>query len=132
MKFFVNATSILPLDCVITGKGDTRRITFVLRDNVAEESLETIWQQLHNVWSFSNPYEIVIFHPVPDEFLKNFLTPVKIISMRTENKGKKKTTVIYVASQDRGKVIGRKGSRITNIRALFSKYFGIDQLVLER
>lgn len=129
MSAFEKTTGVLPWDCVITGTKSTRRIVFVLKESMKVELLRKIQQQLKYNWSFSHPVEVVTFHPKAEAFLKNFLIPVEIKNLKIKNT-EQKTTYLSVAREDRGKVIGKKGSRIICLRMLLIRYFGIERFIL--
>jgi len=59
---------------------------------------------------------------------KNSIT-VQEIEIK-ENKNEKKTVIISVKPQDRGKAIGKEGSMIRKIKLLVTRHFEVDNVII--
>lgn len=59
---------------------------------------------------------------------KNSIT-VQDIEIK-ENKNEKKTVIISVKPQDRGKAIGKEGSMIRKIKLLVTRHFEVDNVII--
>jgi len=59
---------------------------------------------------------------------KNSIT-VQEIEIK-ENKNDKKTVIISVKPQDRGKAIGKEGSMIRKVKLLVTRHFEVDNVII--
>ena len=79
--------------------------------------------------------DVIPFSENLEEFIQFILNTsknavkVQSIEMR-ENKNQKRTVIITVLPQDRGKAIGKEGSMIRKIKVLVLRYFDVDNVII--
>ena len=79
--------------------------------------------------------DVIPFSENLEEFIQFILNTsknavkVQSIEMR-ENKNQKRTVIITVLPQDRGKAIGKDGSMIKKIKVLVLRHFDIDNVII--
>jgi N utilization substance protein A len=79
--------------------------------------------------------DVIPYSEKIDQFIQYILNTsknsIKVQNIEIkENKNEKKTVIISVRPQDRGKAIGKEGSMIRKIKLLVLRHFEVDNVII--
>ena len=125
MHYFESTTRSKLKDCFIDGNGI---LTFVVDGNVglAIGKNGAMFRKMQS--SLKKKIRIVAFSDSVEEFVKNFLQPLKIKGVRTAEDG---TVIISAEPESRGYVIGRGGSNLRVLEEAARRYFDVKEMRVE-
>ena len=122
MQYFESATRSKLKDCFVDGNGI---LTFVVEGNVglAIGKNGVTFRKLQS--SLKRKIRIVAFSDKVEEFVKNFLQPLKVKEIKLMED---KTVVITAGPESRGYVIGRGGSNLRVLEDAARRYFEVKEM----
>lgn len=138
ITLFNNISDAIIKDCLIFKSPDTNTeilIFLVKKEDVgkaigkAGEHVKDLMNKLHkkiDVLPFSEDLEEFIHF-----ILNTTKSSIKVESIEVkEGKSEKKTVIISVRPEDRGKAIGKDGSMIKKIKLLVLRHFMVDNVII--
>lgn len=122
MQYFESATRSKLKDCFVDGNGI---LTFVVEGNVglAIGKNGVTFRKLQS--SLKRKIRIVAFSDKVEEFVKNFLQPLKVKEIKLSEDH---TVLITAESESRGYVIGRGGSNLRVLEDAARRYFEVKEM----
>lgn len=123
-------TGALAVDC-IWDKPETR-VIFVIRRNDTGKVIGrggTTIRRLRD--HFQKQIDIVEYSENLENFAANTLAPAKTKNIEIHEKSGKKTVVVTVIPQERGKAIGKNGRNIQRSRLLLKRHFGVNNVIIQ-
>ena len=122
MHYFESTTRSKLKDCFIDGNGI---LTFVVDGNVglAIGKNGAMFRKMQS--SLKKKIRIVAFSDKVEEFVKNFLQPLKVREIKLMED---KTVVITAGPESRGYVIGRGGSNLRVLEEAARRYFEVKEM----
>jgi len=139
ISLFNNISGAIIKDCIIydTPESYGESIIFLVKkDDVGKaigkdgehvKDLTTKLQKKIDVIPFSEKLEVFIKY-----ILNTTKNSIKVNSIEVkEGKNFKKTVIISVRPQDRGKAIGKEGSMIRKVKKLVTRHFEIDNVIID-
>ena len=123
-------TGALAVDC-IWDKTATR-VIFVVRRNDTGKVIGrggTTIRRLRD--HFQKQIDIVEYSEKLENFAANTLAPAKTKKIEIHEKSGKKTVVVTVIPQERGKAIGKNGRNIQRSRLLLKRHFGVNNVIIQ-
>ncbi|MFX1515017.1 MAG: NusA-like transcription termination signal-binding factor [Promethearchaeota archaeon] len=123
-------TGALAVDCV-WDKTETRVIFVVKRNDTGKVIGRggTTIRRLRD--HFQKQIDIVVYSENVENFVANTLAPAKTKNIEIHEKSGKKTVVVTVIPQERGKAIGKNGRNIQRSRLLLKRHFGINNVIIQ-
>ncbi len=139
ISLFNNISGAIIKDCIIYDSPESYGeiiIFLVKKDDVGKaigkdgehvKDLTTKLQKKIDVIPFSEKLELFIKY-----ILNTTKNSIKVNSIEVkEGKNFKKTVIISVRPQDRGKAIGKEGSMIRKVKKLVTRHFEIDNVIID-
>ena len=122
MQYFESATRSKLKDCFIDGNGI---LNFVVEGNLglAIGKNGATFRKVQS--SLKRKIRIVAFSESVEEFLKNFLQPLKVKGVSKVEDG---TIIIKAEPESRGYVIGRGGSNLRVLEETARRYFDVKEI----
>ncbi|MBA7504101.1 Transcription termination/antitermination protein NusA [subsurface metagenome] len=134
ITLFNNLTGAVVKDCIVVpGKMGVRDkvIFLVLKEDVGKaigrngENVKVLKEKLQKT------IDIIGFSEDIKEFIQNILNTSKVRNVEIrENISKKKTVIITVAPEDKGKAIGKNGIMIKKTKLLVLRHFDVDNCIV--
>ncbi len=134
ISLFNNLTGAVVKDCIVVpGKMGVRDkvIFLVLKEDVGKaigrngENVKVLKEKLQKT------IDIIGFSEDIKEFIQNILNTSKVRNVEIrENISKKKTVIITVAPEDKGKAIGKNGIMIKKTKLLVLRHFDVDNCIV--
>jgi N utilization substance protein A len=123
-------TGALALDC-IWDKTESRVIFVVKRHDTGKVIGRggTTIRRLRE--HFQKQVDVVEYSERLEKFASNTLAPAKTQNVELHEKLGKKTVVITVIPQEKGKAIGKKGRNIQKSRLLLKRHFGVNNVIIQ-
>lgn len=130
MALFGDITGAEVKDCIVDQDGE--RIIFVVgaghlgiaigRRGLTIKRARTIMKR---------DIDVVEAADTPEGFVRNALAPAEVTNVKVQEQSKgRRVAVVTVASENRGRVIGRNGRNIERARILARRHHGIDAIIL--
>ena len=138
ISLFNNISGAIIKDCMIFNSPDNygEVIIFLVKKQDVGKAIGKNGENVKDLMAKLQKKIVVIpFSQKLDEFIQFILNTsknsVKVqgIEIR-ENKNQKKTVIITVRPQDRGKAIGKDGSMIRKIKELTLRHFEVDNVII--
>ncbi|MBN1215043.1 MAG: NusA-like transcription termination signal-binding factor [Candidatus Lokiarchaeota archaeon] len=139
ISLFNNISGAIIKDCIIYDTPESYGeiiIFLVKKDDVGKaigkdgehvKDLTTKLQKKIDVIPFSEKLEVFIKY-----ILNTTKNSIKVNGIEVkEGKNFKKTVIISVRPQDRGKAIGKEGSMIRKVKKLVTRHFEIDNVIID-
>lgn len=134
ISLFNNLTGAVVKDCIVVpGKMGVRDkvIFLILKEDVGKaigrngENVKVLKEKLQKT------IDIIGFSEDIKEFIQNILNTSKVRNVEIrENISKKKTVIITVAPEDKGKAIGKNGIMIKKTKLLVLRHFDVDNCIV--
>jgi N utilization substance protein A len=129
ITFFEKLTDARLHDCVISDDG--RSIIFVVKKGDMGIAIGKNGSKIKKVQRAIGKSVQVIEHTDDlNEFLNNFLSPVKILEVNLVEQDGKRIAKITVEKHEKGMAIGARGRRIQGLKKLAERYFGLADVVI--
>jgi len=129
ITFFEKLTDARLHDCVISDDG--RSIIFVVKKGDMGIAIGKNGSKIKKVQRAIGKSVQVIEHTDDlNEFLNNFLSPVKILEVNLVEQDGKRIAKITVEKHEKGMAIGARGRRIQGLKKLAERYFGLVDVVI--
>jgi N utilization substance protein A len=123
-------TGALAVDC-IWDKSETR-VIFVVRRNDTGKVIGRRGTTIRRLRDhFQKQIDIVEYSESLEIFAANTLAPAKTKNIEIHEKSGKKTVVVTVIPQERGKAIGKNGRNIQKSRLLMKRHFGVNNVIIQ-
>ncbi len=123
-------TGALALDCI--WDKTKSRVIFVVRRNDTGKVIGRGGTTIRRLREhFQKSIDIVEYSERPEVFVTNTLAPAKTQNVEIHEKSGKKTIVVTVIPQERGKAIGKNGRNIQRSRLLMKRHFGVNNVIIQ-
>ncbi|MGQ4872515.1 MAG: NusA-like transcription termination signal-binding factor [Promethearchaeota archaeon] len=138
MSLFNSITEAIVKDCVIfkLPENNTEVIIFLVKKQDVGKAIGKAGENVKSLISrLQKKIDIIPYSEDLNEFIQNILNttkdPIKVQNIEIkENKNGKKTVIISVNPQDRGKAIGKDGSMIKKVKELVLRHFKVDNVII--
>lgn len=123
-------TGALALDC-IWDKTESR-VIFVVRRHDTGKVIGRGGTTIRRLREhFQKQVDVVEYSEQLEKFASNTLAPAKTQNVELHEKSGKKTVVITVIPQEKGKAIGKNGRNIQKSRLLLKRHFGVNNVIIQ-
>ena len=138
MSLFNNISGAIIKDCLIFSipSSESDIIIFLVKKEDVGKAIGKAGENVKDLMNkIQKKIDVIPFSEDIYEFIKFiFKTTKNSINVQNieikESKSQKKTVIISVAPQDRGKAIGRDGSMIRKIKLLVTRHFEVDNVII--
>ncbi len=138
ISLFNNISGAIIKDCFIFKSHEDRAeiIIFLVKEEDVGKAIGKAGEHVKDLkLKLQKRIEIIAFSENLNQFIKNILQTTKnsieVINIKTkESQNQKKSIIITVRPQDRGKAIGKDGSMIRKIKELVLRYFKVDNVII--
>jgi len=138
ISLFNNISGAIIKDCLIFKNPDlsSEVIVFLVKEQDVGKAIGKAGEHVKDLKSKLNKkIDVIAFSEDLNKFIQNILQTTKNsilvqdIEVK-ESRNQKKTVIITVRPQDRGKAIGKEGSMIRKIKILVLRYFDVDNVII--
>jgi len=139
ISLFNNISGAIIKDCLSfkNPDGDAEVIIFLVKDEDVGKAIGKAGEHVKDLKSkLHKKIDVIAFSENLTQFIKNILQTTKNsivvqnIEIKESSRNQKKTVIITVRPQDRGKAIGKDGSMIRKIKELVIRYFEVDNVII--
>jgi N utilization substance protein A len=138
ISLFNNISGAIIKDCLIFKTPDTSSeiIIYLVKQEDVGKAIGKAGENVKELMNkIQKKIDVIPFSEDIYEFIKFiFKTTKNSINVQNievkESKNQKRTVIISVAPQDRGKAIGRDGSMIRKIKLLVTRHFEVDNVII--
>jgi len=138
ISLFNNISGAIIKDCIIFRTPDQQNevIIFLVKKEDVGKAIGKAGEHVKDLMNkLQKKIDVIPFSDNLNEFIQFiFNTTKNTIRVQNieikESKNQKKTVIISVAPQDRGKAIGREGSMIRKIKLLVLRHFDADNVII--
>ena len=138
ISLFNNISGAIIKDCLVfkNQEYNTEVIIFLVKEEDVGKAIGKAGEHVKDLKSKLNKkIDVIAFSEDLNRFIQNILQTTKnsIVVQDIEikeSRNLKKTVIITVRPQDRGKAIGKEGSMIRKIKELVLRYFDIDNVII--
>ena len=138
ISLFNNISGAIIKDCLIfrNQEHNTDVIIFLVKEEDVGKAIGKAGEHVKDLKSKLNKkIDVIAFSEDLDHFIQNILQTTKnsIVVQDIEikeSRNLKKTVIITVRPQDRGKAIGKEGSMIRKIKEIVIRYFDVDNVII--
>ena len=138
ISLFNNISGAIIKDCFIfkSPEDGTEVIIYLVKEEDVGKAIGKAGEHVKDLkLKLQKKIDIIAFSEDLNQFIKNILQTTKnsimVIDIETkESRNQKKTVIITVRPQDRGKAIGKDGSMIRKIKELVLRYFEVDNVII--
>ncbi len=138
ISLFNNISGAIIKDCLIfrNQEHNTEVIIFLVKEEDVGKAIGKAGEHVKDLKSKLNKkIDVIAFSENLDHFIQNILQTTKnsIVVQDIEikeSRNLKKTVIITVRPQDRGKAIGKEGSMIRKIKEIVIRYFDVDNVII--
>ena len=138
ISLFNNISGAIIKDCMVFKNQDNTSdvIIFLVKEQDVGKAIGKAGEHVKDLKSKLNKkIDVIAFSEDLNKFIQNILQTTKNsilvqdIEIK-ESRNLKKTVIITVRPQDRGKAIGKEGSMIRKIKVLVLRYFEVDNVII--
>ncbi len=138
ISLFNNISGAIIKDCLVfkNQEYNSEVIIFLVKEEDVGKAIGKAGEHVKDLKSKLNKkIDVIAFSEDLNHFIQNILQTTKnsivVQNIETkENRNLKKTVIITVRPQDRGKAIGKDGSMIRKIKELVLRYFDVDNVII--
>jgi N utilization substance protein A len=138
ISLFNNISGAIIKDCLIfrNQEHNTEVIIFLVKEEDVGKAIGKAGEHVKDLKSKLNKkIDVIAFSENLNHFIQNILQTTKnsIVVQDIEikeSRNLKKTVIITVRPQDRGKAIGKEGSMIRKIKEIIIRYFDVDNVII--
>ncbi|KKN42844.1 hypothetical protein LCGC14_0709270 [marine sediment metagenome] len=138
ISLFNNISGAIIKDCLIfkAPENETEIIIFLVKEEDVGKAIGKAGEHVKDLKiKLQKKIDIIAFSDNLNQFIHNILQTTKnsIVIQDIEvkeSRNQKKTVIITVRPQDRGKAIGKDGSMIRKIKGLVLRYFDVDNVII--
>ena len=138
ISLFNNISGAIIKDCLIfkNQEHNTEVIIFLVKEEDVGKAIGKAGEHVKDLKSKLNKkIDVIAFSEDLNHFIQNILQTTKnsIVVQDIEikeSRNLKKTVIITVRPQDRGKAIGKEGSMIRKIKEIVIRYFDVDNVII--
>ncbi|MHA1167414.1 MAG: NusA-like transcription termination signal-binding factor [Candidatus Hodarchaeales archaeon] len=130
MSLLENLTGTMPKDCIIDNSKENRIIAVIQRRDLGKfigrggSVIRKVRMELQR------DIEVVQWADTLEEFASNSVNPARVSRVEVIDRDGKKTVMLTVHQDDRGKAIGRKGRTISRAKILLKRHYGIENVMI--
>jgi len=138
ISLFNSITGAIIKDCVVfkSPENDAEIIVFLVKKDDVGKAIGKAGEHVKDLTAkLQKKIDVIPFSENIEKFIQYvFNTSKNSIKVQTveikENRNQKKTVIISVRPQDRGKAIGKDGSMIKKIKELVLRWFEVDNVII--
>jgi len=138
ISLFNNISGAIIKDCLIfrSPENNSEVVIFLVKKEDVGKAIGKAGEHVKDLKSkLQKNIDVIEFSEDLNQFIQNVLNTTKnAIKVQNieikESKNLKKTVIISVRPQDRGKAIGKEGSMIRKIKELVLRYFEVDNVII--
>ncbi|KKK41539.1 MAG: hypothetical protein Lokiarch_42120 [Candidatus Lokiarchaeum sp. GC14_75] len=138
ISLFNNISGAIVKDCLSfrTSDNNSEVIVFLVKEEDVGKAIGKAGEHVKDLkLKLNKKIDVIAFSEDLNHFIQNILQTTKnsIIVQDIEikeSRNQKKTVIITVRPQDRGKAIGKEGSMIKKIKELVLRYFDVDNVII--
>ena len=138
ISLFNNLSGAIIKDCLTfeSPENHSEIIIFLVKKEDVGKAIGKAGEHVKDLMNkLQKKIDVIPYSPNLDKFIQFILNTSKnsitVQSIETkENKNEKKTVIISVKPQDRGKAIGKEGSMIRKIKLLVTRHFEVDNVII--
>jgi len=138
ISLFNNISGAIIKDCIIfkSPENNSEIIIFLVKKEDVGKAIGKAGENVKDLTSkLQKKIDVIPWSQNLNEFIQFiFNTTKNTINVQNievkESRNKKKTVIISVAPQDRGKAIGKEGSMIKKIKELVVRHFEVDNVII--
>jgi N utilization substance protein A len=138
ISLFNNISGAIIKDCIIyeSPENHSEIIIFLVKKEDVGKAIGRAGEHVKDLMSkLQKKIDVIPYSEKIDQFIQYILNTsknsIKVQNIEIkENKNEKKTVIISVRPQDRGKAIGKEGSMIRKIKMLVIRHFEVDNVII--
>ena len=138
ISLFNNISGAIIKDCLIyeSPENHSEIIIFLVKKEDVGKAIGRAGEHVKDLMSkLQKKIDVIPYSEKIDQFIQYILNTsknsIKVQNIEIkENKNEKKTVIISVRPQDRGKAIGKEGSMIRKIKMLVIRHFEVDNVII--
>ena len=123
INLFEKRTGAKVKDCIINNE-----ITFIIEEGNVKRALGENNENIRKLSALiKKEIKIIAFSKTPEKFINNLIYPIKAKIELRDN-------IIYITAQNsviKGKIYGREKENLKKIKELVSKYFKIQDIIIQ-
>jgi N utilization substance protein A len=138
ISLFNNISGAIIKDCLIyeSPENHSEIIIFLVKKEDVGKAIGRSGEHVKDLMTkLQKKIDVIPYSEKIDQFIQYILNTsknsIKVQNIEIkENKNEKKTVIISVRPQDRGKAIGKEGSMIRKIKLLVLRHFEVDNVII--
>ena len=138
ISLFNNISGAIIKDCLIyeSPENQSEIIIFLVKKEDVGKAIGKAGEHVKDLMAkLQKKIDVIPYSEKIDQFIQDILNTsknsIKVQNIEIkENKNDKKTVIISVRPQDRGKAIGKEGSMIRKIKMLVIRHFEVDNVII--
>jgi len=138
ISLFNNISGAIIKDCLIyeSPENHSEIIIFLVKKEDVGKAIGRSGEHVKDLMTkLQKKIDVIPYSDKIDQFIQYILNTsknsIKVQNIEIkENKNEKKTVIISVRPQDRGKAIGKEGSMIRKIKMLVIRHFEVDNVII--
>jgi N utilization substance protein A len=138
ISLFNNISGAIIKDCIVyeSPENHSEIIIFLVKKEDVGKAIGRAGEHVKDLMSkLQKKIDVIPYSEKIDQFIQYILNTsknsIKVQNIEIkENKNEKKTVIISVRPQDRGKAIGKEGSMIRKIKMLVIRHFEVDNVII--